>query len=212
MSVDEFNTWPIPEEYREEFESLRLTHKIMALPVYDDLATFIEVGAVNAALRNSLVEVHFNLKHHVIRENGSPLFDTFTAFAQQVTVLQRAPPKKPSAYRKNIRRGPVTLACEPAPDSVGIPVGTPDANFEGVPGAESPQLGAEAAMPLVREDDSGPALDGAGLGETAAVVSSEEAVSMPSGVVAGKRCLSRLKLTDAHHLDRSEAERAERGG
>lgn len=112
--VELFAKWPVPADVRADLVDLRLSHKIIELPIYDEHGEFVPASKANAALRDSLVEVHFHLKHYAIRNNGTPKFDTFTAIAQQITILQRAPPRKANPYRKGLRNGPVKYVAKPA--------------------------------------------------------------------------------------------------
>ena len=60
---------------------------------------------VNSALRNALVEVHFNIRHYKIGDH-----DSFTAIPLQITILKDEALTITFPYkRKNIRDGPVRL-------------------------------------------------------------------------------------------------------
>lgn len=101
--------WPASGDAKEELGDMKLSHVALPLPVYNVDGSFVEPSQVVSVLRNSIVEVHFSLKHYAIRENGTAKFDTFTAIIQQIMVLVAARPKAKNPYRRTLRAGPIKL-------------------------------------------------------------------------------------------------------
>ncbi|RDB26278.1 hypothetical protein Hypma_006701 [Hypsizygus marmoreus] len=104
---DETGNWPIPDDAREKFDIIKLTHRVVPLPIYDTDRSFVDSTHANAKLRDALVEVHFTVKHYSIRK--SPAFDSFSGIVQQVSIIKPAGLQKPNPYRVNLRNGPVNI-------------------------------------------------------------------------------------------------------
>lgn len=106
MLDEETATWPIPDNFASNFNKIKHTHRVQPLRVYDEDSVFIEPLVVKNTLKNSLVEVHFCIKHHRIG-NGENVFDSFVGTVDQVLVLAQGAVKARNPYkRKNIRDGP----------------------------------------------------------------------------------------------------------
>lgn len=91
-------TWPSTGGAKSELGRLSLTYRVLPLPVYNISHSLVGPAKVNAVLRNSVVEIHFNLKHYAIRADGVAKFDTYTAFVRQIVVIKEAPPKVADPY------------------------------------------------------------------------------------------------------------------
>lgn len=98
--------WPIPNDMREELGRLMGTYAAQPLPVFKD-NNYVPPPAVNAALKGSLVEVHFSLKHYRIRKRDSKPLDSFTGLIEQIIILKPGEQRLLTSYkRKNILDGP----------------------------------------------------------------------------------------------------------
>lgn len=124
--MNDIKTWPSSGEAKNELERLSLTHRILPLPVFDTNHNPVGPAKVNGVLRNSIVEIQFNVKHHAIRSEGVAKFDTYTAFIRQIVVIKKAPPKAPDPYRRTLRNGPVVFTAK----SVSVALPSPPAEQE----------------------------------------------------------------------------------
>ena len=68
-------------------------YKASLLAIYKD-ERFIELLLANSALKNSLVKVHFNIRHYCIGD-----YDTFAAIPLQILILKDAPCSSSSPYK-----------------------------------------------------------------------------------------------------------------
>ena len=98
--------WPVTEDMREDLNQLMATHAAQPLPVFkDDL--YVRPAAVNSTLKDSLVEVHFAIKHYRIQKRDSKPIDSFTGLVEQVIILKSGEPRAQNSYkRKNLLDGP----------------------------------------------------------------------------------------------------------
>ena len=78
----------------------------MPLMAYNEKETQILPEKLPSILKGALVELTFTLRHYHIK-NATQDYDTYTGTIEQIIVLDRAPPKKISPYRK--REGPVRI-------------------------------------------------------------------------------------------------------
>jgi hypothetical protein len=99
----ETRDWPIPDYCREDFEAIKLTHRVQPLSVYKD-ETFVEPTQTSASLAGCLAEFHFTIKHYNISKPLTPMFDSFTGNIEEVRILK--PAKVKSNKRRNPREGP----------------------------------------------------------------------------------------------------------
>jgi hypothetical protein len=96
------------------------THIVQPLPVFKD-DIYVLPPAVNSAMKGSLVEVHFSLKHYRIRKRDSKPFDSFTGLVEQIIILKPGEPRLSTSYkRKNILDGPY----RPKPFNITPPIVT----------------------------------------------------------------------------------------
>lgn len=108
--------WPVPDDMKDQLMSIMATHQASPIPVYNK-QTYVGPTAINTAIRNALVEVHFTLKHyHIQRKDGSKPLDSFNGHIEQVVILKAGTPPAVSGYkRKNLLDGPYRpKAFEPA--------------------------------------------------------------------------------------------------
>ena len=99
---EETKKWPISDGFKDQFDAIKFTYKASLLAIYKD-ERFIEPLLTNSALKNSLVEVHFNIHHYRIGD-----YDTFAAISLQILILKNAPCSSSSPYKqKNVREGPI---------------------------------------------------------------------------------------------------------
>jgi hypothetical protein len=90
---------------------------------------------------NSLVEVHFSLKHFSFNKSGDQ-YDSFNGYVEQIIVKEEGAPTPVKAYkRKNVREGPVR--SKPAPFASGglNESGVRPGIKEGVPAGVASDLG-----------------------------------------------------------------------
>jgi hypothetical protein len=98
--------WPVPDNMQTELVQLMGTYMAQPLPVFKDNAYVPPIG-VNSALKDSLVEVHFSIKHYRIHKKDSKPIDSFTGLVEQIVVLKSGEPRLPNSYkRKNLLEGP----------------------------------------------------------------------------------------------------------
>jgi hypothetical protein len=89
-----------------DLSQLMSTHATQPLPVFKD-NEYVQPPAVNSALKDSLVEVHFSVKHYRIRKRDSKPMDLFTRLVEQIIILKPGKLRLPSTYkRKNLLEGP----------------------------------------------------------------------------------------------------------
>ncbi|KAJ8515943.1 hypothetical protein ONZ45_g6682 [Pleurotus djamor] len=69
--------WPIPGVLEAEFRKLSDAHKFQPLRVYNAKGVAINPSKYKATLLGSMVEVHFKLFHHRIKNSNSPGFTDF---------------------------------------------------------------------------------------------------------------------------------------
>lgn len=120
---EETENWPVPVELQDAFDAIKYTYRVNPLPVYRN-DVFVEPLLVNKALKNALVEVHFNIRHFKIEEH-----DSFTAVPLQVIILKDGPPEASSPYkRKNMRDGPVRPKDFTATTEASTPVAKPSSS------------------------------------------------------------------------------------
>ena len=86
--------WPVPSYLQGRFDIIKYTHKTTPLPVFEN-DIYIEPILVNNTLKNSLVEVHFNIHHHKISN-----YDSFTGIMIQVVILKSSFTPSPSPYKQ----------------------------------------------------------------------------------------------------------------
>ena len=109
--------WPVPPHLRDRFDVIKYTHIITPLPVFEN-DIYVEPTLVNNTLKNSLVEVHFNIRHHKI---GT--YDSFTGIPIQVIILKSSLTPSPSPYKqKDIREGPFRLKPFNSPTRDIVPI------------------------------------------------------------------------------------------
>ncbi|KAF8585869.1 hypothetical protein K439DRAFT_1615580 [Ramaria rubella] len=72
----ETSTYPVPDEYMESYDKVKLKFVVAPLPVYHK-DIFIEPADVMTILQGALVELHIALDHYKIFT--TPPFDSFTA-------------------------------------------------------------------------------------------------------------------------------------
>ena len=125
---NETSDWPVAEEHRQLLDAIKSSYDVNPLPVYKS-DTFVEPNAVNSALKNALVEVHFNIRHYRIGD-----FDSFTAVPLQLIILKDGGQSSSSPYkRKNIREGPMRPKPFDAPPptlSASSPTSTPTLSLD----------------------------------------------------------------------------------
>src|SRR5882762_2758330 len=103
---DTTTKWPVPDDMRTELVQLMGTYMAQPLPVFKDNA-YVPPIAVNSTLKDSLVEVHFSIKHYRIHKKDSKPIDSFTGLVEQIVVLKSGEPRLPNSYkRKNLLEGP----------------------------------------------------------------------------------------------------------
>ena len=113
---NETSDWPVAEEHRQLLDAIKSSYDVNPLPVYKS-NTFVEPNAVNSALKNALVEVHFNIRHYCIGD-----FDSFTAVPLQLIILKDGGQSSSSPYKqKNIREGPMRPKPFDAPPLLFLP-------------------------------------------------------------------------------------------
>ncbi|EDR08202.1 uncharacterized protein LACBIDRAFT_327239 [Laccaria bicolor S238N-H82] len=91
--------WPAPPEYRDALVDLEDTHTVAPLMAYNEKESQILPEELPSILKGTLVEVTFTLRHYRIK-NATQDNDTYTGTIEQIIILERAPPKKISPYRK----------------------------------------------------------------------------------------------------------------
>ena len=90
---------------------------------------FIEPNDVNGILGNTLVEIHFSLKHYHIQREGQKGFDSFTTDIKQINILKCGAAKEPNPYKQwNPQDGPLDvkrpkLTMRPAEPYTSAPEG-----------------------------------------------------------------------------------------
>ena len=98
--------WPVPDDMRAELQQLMGTHMAQPLLIFKD-DVYVPPLAVNSTLKDSLVEVHFSIKHYRIHKRDSKPIDSFTGLVEQVIVLRAGEPRVGNSYkRKNLLEGP----------------------------------------------------------------------------------------------------------
>lgn len=157
---DETASWPIPDALASDFNKIKYTHKVLPLRAYDEEGAFIEPTALEDTLKNSLVEVHFRIKHHRIG-NGEYAFDSFVGTVDQVMLLARGPVKSKNPYkRKNARDGPYRPRVNPAiatyaESSASGASRTPTASGVAAPLLTAPTFHSNLASPSLSSDSNG---------------------------------------------------------
>ena len=104
---EETEHWPIATEHRKFLDNIKYDYRIQPLPVYAEDDTYIQPKDVVNRMRDSLVEVHFRIKHYRIGRDASS-FDSFSGVIEQVVILKPGIPKRSSPYSKhraNIENG-----------------------------------------------------------------------------------------------------------
>jgi hypothetical protein len=99
--------WPVPSQHRSKLDAIKDEYRVIPLPIYGPDRHFIESPHANSALREALVEVHFQIKHYAIKK--TPPYDTFSAIALQVLLLKKGVPKTVNPYHQSMRAGPKLL-------------------------------------------------------------------------------------------------------
>ena len=113
---NETSNWPVAEEHRQLLDAIKSSYDVNPLPVYKS-DTFVEPNTINSALKNTLVEVHFNIRHYHIGD-----FDSFTAVPLQLIILKDGGQSSSSPYkRKNIHEGPMRPKPFDAPPLLFLP-------------------------------------------------------------------------------------------
>ena len=96
------SNWLVADERRQLLDVIKSSHNINPFPVYKS-DTFIEPNIVNSALKNALVEVHFNIHHYHIGD-----FNSLTAVPLQLIILKDGSQLSSSPYKwENICEGPM---------------------------------------------------------------------------------------------------------
>ena len=112
------NGYLIPDKFRELFDKIVPRWCMTPLPTYDSSGKFIKINDLEVYLRESLVLVHFELRHYAIRDkrtNGI-ITNTFSATATQVKILQRGlgAGQTHSPYKSLMLKGPKTFPQSPS--------------------------------------------------------------------------------------------------
>lgn len=105
--------WPIDPEFQEAFDKVKYAYAVQPLPVYRN-GKYIEPPFVPGAMRDALVMVSFSVMHYRIQKNDDKTVphESFTGKVVDVVILKIGEPGPPSPLkRKNIRDGPLQLAC-----------------------------------------------------------------------------------------------------
>lgn len=118
MADNEISGHPVPMDMRASLSEIKLTHIVLPLAVYDVDGNYVEPENVVGKLKNSLIEVHYELKHWGMRENNVVTSDIFSGIIQQIVILKAAPEAVENVYRKSLRNGPVKI--EPDLDPVDL--------------------------------------------------------------------------------------------
>ncbi|EDR02455.1 uncharacterized protein LACBIDRAFT_332326 [Laccaria bicolor S238N-H82] len=98
--------WPAPPEYHDALADLEDTHTVAPLMAYNEKESQILPEELPSVLKGTLVEVTFTLRHYRIK-NATQDSHTYTGTIEQIIILERAPPKKISPYRKG--SGPIRI-------------------------------------------------------------------------------------------------------
>ena len=108
FSIDVINLseWPAPTDYRDALAALEDTHTVAPLMAYNEKGTRISPEELSSIVKGALIELTFTLCHYHIK-NSTQNYDTYTGNIEQIIILERAPPKKISPYRKG--GGPVRI-------------------------------------------------------------------------------------------------------
>nr|GAT44296.1 predicted protein [Mycena chlorophos] len=79
--------WPVDDAYDVEFFQLGEKMLFTPLTVIDDAGHRVGPKTIADTLRNSIVEVHFVLRHFKVKNNKDQWYDSFTAYPQKVLVI-----------------------------------------------------------------------------------------------------------------------------
>ena len=74
------------------------THMAQPLSIFKD-DVYVLPLVVNSTLKDSLVEVHFSIKHYRIHKRDSKPIDSFTGLVEQVIVLRAGEPHVGNSYK-----------------------------------------------------------------------------------------------------------------
>ncbi|KAG6374106.1 hypothetical protein JVT61DRAFT_4750 [Boletus reticuloceps] len=103
---EETNNWPVEAKSKEALDEIKYTHCVLPLRVYKD-EEYVKPRNVNAALRNSMVEVLFSV-HHTYLGIQTPAHDTFRANIEQIKILKQDQAFDETSYsHANVRSGPI---------------------------------------------------------------------------------------------------------
>jgi hypothetical protein len=97
------NGYPILEKFRKEFDDVATKWRVSPLPAFDLNGKNISIYALEAFLKESLVLVHFELKH-CLRDDNTPYAHIatrhiFTATPTNITVLAYDAERRPPLYK-----------------------------------------------------------------------------------------------------------------
>jgi hypothetical protein len=102
--------WPVAPEFLYRFEEIKWMHEVQPLLVYRE-GKYIEPEDVPAAMKDTIVQVFFELVHYKIMRpsDGSGPQDSFSVRLIEIIILEpgRPKPRTPSpAKRRDLRAGP----------------------------------------------------------------------------------------------------------
>jgi hypothetical protein len=116
---------------RDDLRALMGSHEVQPVPIYKD-GEYVQPTAANGTLKDSLVEVHFAMRHFRIQRRDSKPFDSFTGILKQVIILKPGQHHSQDKYkRKNCLEGPYrpkpffTPIMLPLPSAAAASIATP---------------------------------------------------------------------------------------